>query len=376
MALADALAKTWHTRLQADYPNQPEATYSGIVKWLIGEDQARFDELDEAALKIAYQAIEYRYRILQRRYWGVSSARAYEQLLRRLGSLFLIRSKIRTWIALSRDRYRSVQDVLQEVIQEMLQSDNHLRQQTTWIAQCTPSHRLRNTLTLASIEEYCLRPIRNQPLLVYRFVNYLRRSQRGGMTQVPTGDLIKLVSDEIATDSDDTALSLLDVQAMVDYQAQQDDLQQKAARQEVKQQFSSYLHENLDATAAEWLELYLQGHSQDAIAQKLSMPVQQVYRLREKVSYHAIKVFTLKEKPDLIFAWLKTSLKDHNLGLTPTQWQQFWSGLTPQQQHILERLKEGHGIDAIAQELKLKPKQVLSEWAKLYLAAQNLRSST
>ncbi|MEO0491520.1 MAG: HetZ-related protein 2, partial [Cyanobacteria bacterium J06659_2] len=362
------------TRLQADYPKQSEDTYNGIVQWLLGEDQARFDDLDAAALKIAYQAIEYRYRILQRRYWGMSSARAYEQLLRRLGSLFLIRSKIRTWISLSRDRYRSVQDVLQEVIQEMLQSDNHLRQQTAWIAQCTANNRLRNTLTLASIEEYCLRPIRNQPLLVYRFVNYLRRSQRGGMTQVPTGDLIKLVSDEIATDSDDASLSLLDIQAMVDYQAQQDGLQQQIARQEVKQQFINYLHENLDATAAEWLELYLQGHSQDAIAQKLSMPVQQIYRLREKVNYHAIRVFTLKEQPDLVFSWLKTSLKDHSLGLTPGQWQQYWTQLSQQQQHILDRLKGGQGIESIAQELKLKPKQVISEWAKLYLAAQDLRS--
>ncbi|MEO0536407.1 MAG: HetZ-related protein 2 [Cyanobacteria bacterium P01_A01_bin.123] len=374
MALADTLEKTWRTRLQADYPKQSEDTYNGIVQWLLGEDQARFDDLDAAALKIAYQAIEYRYRILQRRYWGMSSARAYEQLLRRLGSLFLIRSKIRTWISLSRDRYRSVQDVLQEVIQEMLQSDNHLRQQTAWIAQCTANNRLRNTLTLASIEEYCLRPIRNQPLLVYRFVNYLRRSQRGGMTQVPTGDLIKLVSDEIATDSDDASLSLLDIQAMVDYQAQQDGLQQQIARQEVKQQFINYLHENLDATAAEWLELYLQGHSQDAIAQKLSMPVQQIYRLREKVNYHAIRVFTLKEQPDLVFSWLKTSLKDHSLGLTPGQWQQYWTQLSQQQQHILDRLKGGQGIESIAQELKLKPKQVISEWAKLYLAAQDLRS--
>ncbi|MEO1347392.1 MAG: HetZ-related protein 2 [Cyanobacteria bacterium J06635_15] len=374
MALADTLEKTWRTRLQADYPKQSEDTYNGIVQWLLGEDQTRFDDLDAAALKIAYQAIEYRYRILQRRYWGMSSARAYEQLLRRLGSLFLIRSKIRTWISLSRDRYRSVQDVLQEVIQEMLQSDNHLRQQTAWIAQCTANNRLRNTLTLASIEEYCLRPIRNQPLLVYRFVNYLRRSQRGGMTQVPTGDLIKLVSDEIATDSDDASLSLLDIQAMVDYQAQQDGLQQQIARQEVKQQFINYLHENLDATAAEWLELYLQGHSQDAIAQKLSMPVQQIYRLREKVNYHAIRVFTLKEQPDLVFSWLKTSLKDHSLGLTPGQWQQYWTQLSQQQQHILDRLKGGQGIESIAQELKLKPKQVISEWAKLYLAAQDLRS--
>ncbi|MEM6424216.1 MAG: HetZ-related protein 2 [Cyanobacteria bacterium P01_H01_bin.119] len=376
MTRAETLSKTWHGRIQADYPDQGDAACSSIVQWLIGEHPERFEALEEAKFQIAEQAIEYRYRILQRRYWGVSSTRAYEQLLRRLSSLFLIRSKIRTWIALSRDRYRSVQDVLQEVIQEMLQSDHHLRQQTAWIAQCTRDRRLRNTLTLASIEEYCLRPIRNQPLLVYRFVNYLRRSQRGGMTQVPTGDLIKLVSDEIATDSEDSSLSLLDIQAVTDYQAQQDGLQQQVARQEVKHEFASYLTETLDPTAAQWLELYLQGHSQDAIAQKLSIPVQQVYRLREKISYHAIRVFTLKEKPDLVFSWLKTSLKDHSLGLTPAQWQTYWSALSPQQQHILDSLKTGQEVDAIAQSLKLKPKQVLSEWAKLYLEAQDIRSAS
>ena len=54
--------------------------------------------------------------------------------------------------------------------------------------------RLRDGLLFASIEEYSLRSVRNQPLLVYRFVNYLRRSQRGGLTQVSSKDLIRLVS--------------------------------------------------------------------------------------------------------------------------------------------------------------------------------------
>lgn len=54
------------------------------------------------------------------------------------------------------------------------------------IARCTADPRLRNALLLAATEEYCLRPVCNKPLLVYRFVNYLRRTQRGGLTQVPT----------------------------------------------------------------------------------------------------------------------------------------------------------------------------------------------
>lgn len=257
----------------------------------------------------------------------------------------------------------------------MLQSDNHLRRQVAWISECTSSYRLRNTLILASIEEYCLRPIRNQPLLVYRFVNYLRRSQKGGMTQVPTHDLVRLISEEVATHDDESSLSLLDVQALSDYQEQQDWCEQQAARTQVKERFSVYLSEHISPQAAQWLELHLQGHSQEAIAQQLEMPIQQVYRLREKISYHAIRVFTLKEQSQLVYGWLKTSLKEHDLGLTPAQWHQFFSACDPAQQHLLNALKAGKSINIVAKELDLRPKQVISEWAKLYLTAQDLRNA-
>jgi len=59
-----------------------------------------------------------------------------------------------------------------------------------WPAECTVDARLRNALLFASTEEL-FAPVRNQPLLVYRFVNYLRRT-RGGITNVPN-DLIRLV---------------------------------------------------------------------------------------------------------------------------------------------------------------------------------------
>ena len=194
MIMADKMAGDWLSRLRADYPNQPESTCRSIVDWLLGASPDRLAALSAEQLSIAHQAMEYRYRILQQRYWNVGPDQGYQNLIKRLSGLFLIRHKISTWIALSRDRRRTVVDVVQEVIQEMMRSDRHLAQELQWISRCTQNPRLRNLLMLASIEEYCLRPIRNQPLIMYRFVNYLRRSQRGGMTQVPTGELIRLVS--------------------------------------------------------------------------------------------------------------------------------------------------------------------------------------
>lgn len=196
-------------------------------------------------------------------------------------------------------------DVLEEIIQELLQSDRYMQQQTAWIAQCTRDPRLRNALLLASVEEYCLRPIRNQPLLCYRFVNYLRRNQKGGMTQVPADDFIRLVSQEVAPDDADGSVSLLDARAVAEYQDAQATEEQQELRSAVQKRFESYLVEKkVDPRAVDWLRLYLQGRSQEAIAKALDMDVKQVYRLREKVSYHATRVFTPKSQPELVAIWL------------------------------------------------------------------------
>ncbi len=359
-------------QLQRDLPDQAMATHEAIAQWLVGNLQ-RFEGMDQQALQLARKAMDYRYRILLFHYWGLSPERAYKRLLQKLGGLFLIRSKIRTWIALSRDRQRAVKDVLQEVIQEMLQSDRHMQEQTAWIAQCTTRASLRNLLTLATIEEYCLRPIRNQPLLVYRFVNYLRRSQRGGMTQVPNSKLIQLISEEIGTDEANSTISLLDFEALDRYEVQKEFEEHQAARQAVKQQFADYLHEKLGATAVQWLELHLQGYAQDNISQQLGLNVREAYRLREKISYHAIRIFTLKEQPDLVFSWLKTSLEHHNLGLMLTEWNRYWSRLSDDQQAILTALKSGRTVKEIAQSMNLTEKQFASQWADLYLMAQSQR---
>ncbi len=374
--LADELEQDWQNRLSIDYPEQNPTTSKSIIRWLLGENLERFDTMMPNELAVASQAMDYRYRILRQRYLGIEPKRAYSNLTTRLAGLVTLRNKIRTWVSLSRDRQRAVVDVLQEVIQELLNSDRYIQKQIVWIAQCTDDMRLRDTLLLTSIEEYCLRPIRNQPLLVYRFVNFLRRSQRGGMTHVPEGDLVRVVSEEVTPDDTDAPVSLLDNQAVADYQDAQAWEEQQTLRMSVRQEFEAYLAENLGSEAAQWLKLYLQGQSQEAIATALNKPVKDVYRLREKISYHAIRVFSIKEKSELVASWLENSLHDHSLGLTPNQWQEYWESLTPDQRRLLELLKAKKPIEAIAKDLNLKVNQVIGEWSKLYLAAQALRSAS
>lgn len=375
MSRAEQLTRDWQARLSADHPNQPEAVRESIMHWLIGADRERFEDLPPHQWTIVQQAIEYRYRILRQRYLGMTPDRAYRNLLQRLASLSLVRSKVQTWVSLSRDRQRSVMDVLQEVIQELIQSDNYIRQQMEWIAQCAANVRLRNALLLASVEEYCLRPIRNQPLLVYRFVNYLRRSQRSGLTQVPANDIIRTVSEELQNEDADGAFSLTDFLAIEHYQEQLELDEQNRLRAKVLQEFKDYLVSKIGTEAAQWLDLHIQGYTQEAIARQLNVEIKQVYRLREKIVYHAKNVFAIKLEPELIATWLGTSV-DQNLGLSTQQWQDFLQQRTDAERRLLEDMKIHSDLTTVAQVRNQKLSTLKSEWTKLCVEAYALRSAS
>lgn len=372
--LAQEIEQQWRSQLNRECTEQSTTTRESILSWLIGTDVERYENLDTHQLEIVRSAIAYRYRILKERYLGIAPERAYSNLIKRLGSVVLLRSKIITGVALSRDRHRAVADVLQEVIQELLQSDRYMQKQMTSIAQFTKERRLQNALLFATTEEYCLRPVRNQPLLAHRFVNYLRRSQRGGITNVPVKDLVRLVSQEVLTEESDSPVNLLDNNAIAEYENERIIEAQQAARSRVKKEFCDYLTEKLGTNAAQWLELYLQGKSPEAIAQSLNLDIKKVYRLREKVSYHAVQVFAIKGHSPMVDEWLETSLEENNFGLLPQQWIKLWAELSQNQRQLVEFKKAGKDIEEIALELKLKTHQVIGEWGKIYLAAQALRS--
>lgn len=372
----ESVVHEWRSRLETDHPHRTPETREAVLCWLLTEQGAEFDGLEEEHQQVLEQSMEFCYNILCQRYLGVSPEAAYRHLIRRLGSLVLLRNKIRTWVSLSRDRRRTVVDVVQEVLQEMLNSDRYLQGEMRRITRCGGDRHLQNALVLASLEEYCLRPIRNQPLLVYRFVNYLRRSQRGGLTQVPSQELVRLVSVEIAPNHAPDTVNLLDAQTLEHYESDRAWEEQQTLRDLVAREFTQYLQDHVSPLAAQWLGLYLQGYSQEAIAEQLQVPIKQLYRLREKVGYHAIRVFSLKHSPDLVANWLKTSLQDHQLGLTSSEWQHYYNSLEPHQQEILDRFKAGESVESIAHRLQIKTTQVTSEWGKLYLAAQQIRNST
>ncbi len=372
--IAAELAQDWRSGLACECPNTSVTTRESIICWLLGNDLERFERLDSKQLALTSQAMAYRFRILQQRYLGVAPKQAYRHLTNRLGSLVLLRNKIRALSSFSHDRASTFADVLQDLIQELLQRDRYMQQQMVYIAQCTNDARLRTALLLATTEEYCLRPIRNQPLVMYRFVTYLRRKQQGGVTQVSDQTSLRLYSHELLTDDSDNTFSFLDAQALAAYQDTRAWSEKLALRQIVKQEFSNYLAQHIGENAVQWLHLYLQGKSQEAIARRLNLSVKEIYRLREKISYHAVRVFGLKHQSQLVSSWLETSLQEHGFGLTEQQWQQFWQKLTPRQRQVIELKKAGRSIPAIASILNSKINQITNDWYQLCLAAHALRA--
>jgi DNA-binding CsgD family transcriptional regulator len=345
-----------------------------IITWLLGEERENLSTLLPSELQLKSQGCYFRCQLLEKHYLKINPNQAYRKLVIRLSSLICLRHKIRTWLQQSRDKQRAISDVIQEVLQEILKNDRYIQEQIKWIGQCTCDNYLRNILMLVTLEEYCLRPIRNQPLLLYRFVNFLRSQQRGGLTQVPRDEMIKLISEEVESEESESSFSLFDVKAIAESENQQKWEEQQILRQQVQQELANYLAEKLGSEAVTWLKHYLQGDSQEAIAKIMNIPVKQIYRLREKINYHTLKGFAIKIKPELVSNWLEISLQEHNLGLTNQQWQTYWQKLTPQQQEIITHLKQGSDLNTIAKKINLKNSQIISEWTNIYLTAQQERN--
>ena len=210
--MAAKLEEVWRSRLLEDYPSQSETERNSIVSWLLrAKHPSDWEQLTPEKLAIVSEGINYRWRTLRQRYLGVSTTQAYGNLIDRLAAQAILRNKIRTWVALSRDRSRAVADVLQEVIQEIVKTERYIQEEMAWIAKCTSSTRLRDNLLLATLEEYCLRPVRNQPLIAYRFVTFLRRQERAGITQVPVKEIVQMVFEAITLEDSESEISLTQI---------------------------------------------------------------------------------------------------------------------------------------------------------------------
>lgn len=370
----DELINKWSERLFSDYPNFSINKRQSIINWLLGDSPNRFNQLDSQARAITTQGLEFRYNILRKRYLDVTSNVAYKRLMTRLSSVPIVNQKIRVWIDTSRDRAATVIDIIEEIIMEMLKSDKYLEKQIYWISECTLDDNLRNSLLLATVEEYCLRPIANKPLIAHRFINFLKRETRSGITNIPTQELIVVVSEETKTE-DNSVRHLSDNFSQETYEEQTQWEEIKVARVLVAQELSTYLQEKIGSKAVDWLTLYLQGLSPELISQRLNLSSKKTSELREKIIYHAHN-FVIKNKPELVEDWLEVSLQEHNLGLNKRQWETFYEQkLNQEQRLVIDKLKTGLTRENVAKELDLSESKLLKKWREIYLIAQEIRNS-
>jgi hypothetical protein len=163
----EQLQENWDKGIKKDFPQQSPEKRQEILQWLL--NIVSNQELESDAIN---QRLEYRYQILQQRYLTVDSRQGYRLLIIRLSSLMMRLPVAHTWMKHSGIYYKDMIRLLQKVIQEILEHDPHWQQQVKQIARCTSDNDLRNALVLASLEEYCLYPLDNQPLLLHWLRQY------------------------------------------------------------------------------------------------------------------------------------------------------------------------------------------------------------
>lgn len=179
----DNLAQAWQSYLASDCPKQVET-------------------LNPLPVEMAQQAIADRNRL--QRYLDAAPEQAYSHLIARLSSVLLQHKQVSNLVAPSRDRQSQFVKFLQAFLEELLQSDRHMQQQMAAISKSTNDGKLRNALLLASLEEYCLSPFQNRPLLLFLFTNYLRCKVRERVTSTSTSRTMHLVPEKHQADNNNT----------------------------------------------------------------------------------------------------------------------------------------------------------------------------
>lgn len=165
------IQKIWLSRLNDDRLPQSQSEKENIVQWLLKDVDWNHLTLEQKV--IAQQRCLNRYQILKQRYLNGSAIQVYRNLIYRLSSVVVLSHSQKSGMSGNPDAQRTLLNVIQRIIQEMLTEDDLVKEMLE-IAQCTRDESLRDRLLLASIEEYCLRCVDHQPLLVHRFYDYLR----------------------------------------------------------------------------------------------------------------------------------------------------------------------------------------------------------
>lgn len=143
-------------------------------------------------------------------------------------------------------------------------------------------------------------------------------------------------------------------------------------RETVVKELIAYLQERQQNECADYFTLRLQDSSASEIEAILGLTPRQRDYLQQRFKYHLIR-FALSHRWELVHQWLEADL-ERNLGLTPQQWQEFQTQLTPQQADLLRLKQQEVSNPVIAQTLGCTASQVEKRWFKLLEVAWEIRN--
>ncbi|MCW6035780.1 heterocyst differentiation protein HetZ [Spirulina subsalsa FACHB-351] len=143
-------------------------------------------------------------------------------------------------------------------------------------------------------------------------------------------------------------------------------------RDTIIEQLVQYLQDRNQQDCIDYFVLRLKDLNASEIEDILGINSRQRDYLQQRFKYHLIR-FALYHRWELVHQWLEADL-EKNLGLTPQEWQQLQTQLTPQQTQLLQYKQQGLPTSEIAQALTLTVSQTEKQWFKLLEMAWEIRN--
>jgi hypothetical protein len=143
-------------------------------------------------------------------------------------------------------------------------------------------------------------------------------------------------------------------------------------REKVIKELISYLEERQQGDCADYFALRLQDLPTQEIEAILDLTPRERDYLQQRFKYHLMR-FALSHRWELVHEWLDADL-DRNLGLTPTQWEEFQETIEAHQRELLRLKQQGLPDSEIARSLSCTVNQVNKRWFKLLNLAWEIRN--
>jgi hypothetical protein len=265
-------------------------------------------------------------------------------------------------------RLTLIEDFLQNFYMESL---NAFRRENKMPATYSPKSLLELAEYMAFTERYAKRRIplpgrRNQQLIILRAQTFSQ--------QQPVETLVDIerAAEGGMMDGEDS-YNAASVQQLRELMVSQDqEPAEDGLRESVVQELIGYLEERKQQDCIDYFVLRLQDLPANEIEAILGLTSRQRDYLQQRFKYHLVR-FTFTHRWELVHQWLEIDLERH-LGLSPAQWDEFRSKLTPLQRQLLSLKEQQRTDQEIAKAISCTPNQAQKQWFKLLEQAWEIRN--